>query len=170
MRFEAGVAHLVERNLPKVEVAGSRPVARSNRDRAQSGGKTLGQIAKGDFEIKDWSEKPAGAPAGPKVTRATVTQKFTGDIKGVGTTEYLMVYRPDKTAQYSGVQIIKGSVGGKKGSLALRLRGEYDGKRALTAWEVVPRAGKGALKGMTGKGKYSAPHGSKGKYTLTYDV
>src|SRR6267378_474436 len=26
----AGVAHLVERNLPKVEVAGSRPVARSN--------------------------------------------------------------------------------------------------------------------------------------------
>src|SRR3989442_10335063 len=29
----AGVAHLVERNLPKVEVAGSRPVARSIRFR-----------------------------------------------------------------------------------------------------------------------------------------
>jgi Protein of unknown function (DUF3224) len=132
--------------------------------------RTLGKIAKGDFEIRDWSEKPAAAPAGPKVTRATVTQRFTGDIRGVGTTEYLMVYRPDKTAQYSGVQIIKGSVGGKKGSFALRLRGYYDGKRAVTAWEVVPGAGKGGLKSLTGQGKYSAPMGSKGKYSLTYEV
>jgi hypothetical protein len=130
----------------------------------------MGQIAKGDFEVKDWSEKPAGPPAGPKVTRATVTQKFTGDIKGAGTTEYLMVYRPDKTAQYSGVQIIKGSIGAKKGSFALRLRGEFDGKRAVTTWQVVPGAGKGELKGLTGKGKYSAPMGSKGTYTLSYEV
>jgi hypothetical protein len=129
-----------------------------------------GQLATGGFEIKDWNEKPAGAVGGPKVTRATVTQKFTGDIKGAGTTEYLMVYRPDKTAQYSGVQIIKGSIGAKKGSFALRIRGEYDGKRAVTTWEVVPDAGKGDLKGLTGKGKYSAPMGTKGKYTLTYDL
>ena len=128
------------------------------------------KLAKGGFEIKDWNEKPAGAPPGPKVTRATVTQKFTGDIKGTGTTEYLMVYRPDKTAHYSGVQVIKGSVGGKKGSIALRIRGAYDGKTAVTTWEVVPDAGKGALKSLTGKGKYSAPMGSKGTYTLTYEV
>ena len=132
-------------------------------------GKTLRQLATGDFEIKNWSETPAGAPAGPKVTRATVTQRFTGDIKGVATAEYLMVYRPDKTAQYSGVQVIKGSVGGKKGSFALRLRGAFDGKRAVTTWEVVPGAGKGELKGLTGKGKYSAPMGSKGTYNLAYE-
>ena len=128
------------------------------------------KLAEGGFEINDWNEKPAGAPAGPKVTRATVTQKFTGDIKGSGVTEYLMVYRPDKTAQYSGVQVIKGTIDGKKGSLALRIRGEFDGKSAVTTWEVVPDAGKGALKGLTGKGKYSAPHGSKGTYTLTYEL
>jgi hypothetical protein len=128
------------------------------------------KIAKGGFEIKDWNEKPAGAPAGPKVTRATVKQTFTGDIKGSGTTEYLMVYRPDKTAQYSGVQVINGSVGGKKGSFALRLRGYYDGKRAVTTWEVVPGAGKGALKGLTGKGRYGAPMGDTGSYTLTYEL
>jgi len=127
-------------------------------------------LAKGEFEIKDWNEKPAGAPGGPKVTRATVTQKFTGDIKGTGTTEYLMVYRPDKTAQYSGVQVIKGSLGGKKGSFALRLRGYYNGRRAVTTWEVVPGAGKGALKGLSGKGSYGAPMGDKGVYTLTYEM
>ncbi|HVS50564.1 MAG TPA: DUF3224 domain-containing protein [Candidatus Dormibacteraeota bacterium] len=130
----------------------------------------MAQQATGDFEIKGWDEKPAGLPAGPKVTRAIVTQKFTGDIKGMGTSEYLMVYRPDKTAHYSGVLVIKGSIGARKGSVALRLRGEYDGKRAITNWEVVPGAGKGQLIGMRGKGKYSAPMGSKGKYTLTYEV
>ena len=128
------------------------------------------KVAKGGFEIKDWNEKPAGAAGGPTVTRATVTQKFTGDVKGTGTTEYLMVYRPDKTAQYSGVQIIKGSVGGKKGSFALRLRGYYDGKRAVTTWEVVPGAGKGALKSLSGKGSYGAPMGDKGTYKLTYEL
>jgi hypothetical protein len=131
---------------------------------------TLKKTAKGGFEITDWQEKPAGASTGPKVTRATVKQKFTGDIKGSGTTEYLMVYRPDKTAEYSGVQVIKGSVGGKKGSIALRLRGYFDGKRAVTKWEVVPGAGKGALRSLTGKGGFGAPMGSKGEYALTYEV
>jgi hypothetical protein len=130
----------------------------------------LKRLAEGEFEIKGWDEKPMGAPAGPKVTRAIVASKFTGDIKGAGTSEYLMVYRPDKTAQYSGVLMIKGTVGGKKGSIALRLRGEYDGKRAVTALEVVPNAGRGELKGLTGKGKYTAPPGNKAKYTLTYEV
>jgi len=132
--------------------------------------RTLRKLAKGDFEIKGWDEKPAGSSVGPKVTRATVTQKFTGDIKGAGTAEYLMVYRPDKTADYSGAQIIRGSIGARKGSFALRLQGKYDRKRAVTTWEVVPGAGKGAFKGLTGKGKSSAPMGSKGKYSLTYEV
>jgi hypothetical protein len=128
------------------------------------------KIANGGFEIDKWDEKPAGMTVGPKVTRATVTQRFTGDIKGTGTTEYVMVYRPDKTAEYSGVQIINGAVGIRRGSFALLLRGKYDGKKAVTKWEVVPGAGKGDLKGLTGKGDFSAPMGSKGKYKLTYDL
>ena len=102
------------------------------------------KTAKGGFEIKKWDETPAGGAGGPKVTRATVTQKFTGDIKG--------------------------SLNGKRGSFALRLRGYFDGKRAVTKWEVVPGAGKGALKGLTGKGGFGAPMGSQGKYTLTYKL
>ncbi len=128
------------------------------------------KIANGGFEIGDWQEKPAGTSAGPKVTRATVKQRFTGDIKGTGTTEYVMVYRADKTAQYSGVQVINGTLDARKGSFALLLRGEYDGKEAVTKWTVVPGASKGGLKGLTGKGEYSAPMGSKGKYTLTYEI
>jgi len=130
----------------------------------------LKKIAKGGFEITDWKEKPAGVSTGPKLTRATVKQKFTGDIRGTGTTEYLMVYRPDKTAEYSGVQVITGSIGARKGSFALLLRGKFDGKNATTKWAVAPGAGKQGLKGLTGKGGFGAAMGSKGKYTLTYEI
>jgi hypothetical protein len=130
----------------------------------------LKELAKGGFEIADWKENPAGPKAGAKVTRATVKQRYTGDIKGTGTIEYVMVYRADKTAEYTGVEIITGSIGVRKGSVALLLRGEYDGKEAVTKWTIVPGAGKGDLKDLTGKGEFSAPVGSKGKYTLTYEA
>jgi hypothetical protein len=81
-----------------------------------------------------------------------------------------MVYRPDKTADYTGVQVIAGTIGIRKGSFALLVRGTYDGKEAVTRWEVVEGATKGGLKGLTGKGEYSAPMGSKGKYRLTYEL
>ena len=128
------------------------------------------KIAHGGFEIDEWDEKPAGITVGPKVTRASVTQTFTGDIKGSGTTEYVMAYRADKTADYSGVQVISGTLGIRKGSFALLVRGTYDGKEAVTKWEVVPGTGKGGLKGLTGKGEFGAPMGSKGKYKLTYEL
>jgi hypothetical protein len=130
----------------------------------------LKNLAKGGFEIADWKETQVGAKAGPKVTRATVKQRYTGDIKGTGTIEYVMTYRPDKTAEYTGVEVISGSIGVRKGSVALMLRGVYDGKEAVTRWQVVPGSGKRALKGLTGTGEFSAPMGSKGKYRLTYEV
>jgi Protein of unknown function (DUF3224) len=130
----------------------------------------LKKLAKGGFEIKDWQENPAGAKTGPKVTRASVKQRYSGDIKGTGTVEYVMAYRPDKTAEYTGVEVITGSIGIRKGSLALLVRGTYDGKEAVTKWEVIPGAARGDLKGLTGKGEFSAPMGSKGKYKLTYEL
>jgi hypothetical protein len=128
------------------------------------------KIANGGFEIKDWQENPAGPRTGPKVTRASVKQRYTGDIKGTGTIEYVMAYRPDKTAEYTGIEVITGSIGTRKGSISLLLRGVYDGKEAVTKWQVVPGAGKGALKDVTGRGGFSAPMGSKGKYSLTYEA
>jgi hypothetical protein len=127
------------------------------------------KIAHGGFDIESWEEKPAGVTVGPKVTRAIVTQRYTGDIKGTATTEYLMIYHPDKTADYSGVQVISGTVGIRTGSFALLLRGTYDGTEVITQWECVE--GKGDLKGITGQGEYAAPMTTKkGRYRLTYEL
>ena len=128
------------------------------------------KLAHGGFEIADWKEETVRVRVGPKVTRATVKQRYTGDIKGTGTIQYVMVYRPDKTAEYCGVEVITGTIGARKGSFALMIRGKYDGKKAVTKWRVIAGAGKGDLKELTGTGEFSAPMGSKGKYRLSYEV
>ena len=124
---------------------------------------TVKKIAKGGFEITDWQEKPAGASTGPKVTRATVKQKFTGDIKGTGTTEYLMVYRPDKTAEYSGVQVITGTVGVRKGSFALLLRGKFDGQGGDDQVGGCPRRRNRGPEGFERQGWFRRPDGQPGQ-------
>src|SRR5579871_1299751 len=54
------------------------------------------RIARAQFTIKSWDEKPFSESDGlPKLTRATVTKTLTGDIEGEGHVEYLMTYLSD---------------------------------------------------------------------------
>src|SRR5262245_23628354 len=49
------------------------------------------QTANATFVIRNWDEKPySEGPDLPKLTRATVTKTYTGDIAGDGQVEYLM--------------------------------------------------------------------------------
>ena len=72
------------------------------------------------FEIANWDESPFDDGVGvSKLTEALVTKKYSGDVDGTSTTKWLMAYAPDKTATYVGIERIKGTVGGKRGSLVL---------------------------------------------------
>ena len=72
------------------------------------------------FAIKAWDEKPYGeGPDQPKLTRASVTRTYTGDIEGEGRVEYLMMYRGDGSASFVGLERIVGRIGGRAGSSAL---------------------------------------------------
>lgn len=56
--------------------------------------------ASATFEVTNWEEKPFHEKEGePKLTRATVTKTFHGDLEGDATVEYLMVHRVDGTGQ-----------------------------------------------------------------------
>ena len=127
--------------------------------------------AKGIADIKSWDEKPYQEDAGGrKLAKASVTQTLTGDIQGEGACEYLMVYPDGKIANYTGLQVVTGTVGGKQGSFVLQLEGKYDGETASGTWFVVSGSGTGDLQKIKGKGNFSAPHGSKMQYTLDYDL
>ncbi|HKQ57690.1 MAG TPA: DUF3224 domain-containing protein [Candidatus Eisenbacteria bacterium] len=128
--------------------------------------------AKATFKIKNWDEKPVQQVEGlPKVTHASVTQSFEGDIQGEAAIEYVMSYRDDGSASYVGLQRVIGTLGGRKGSFVLLGRGGYEqtqGKATMT-WSVAPGSGTGDLKGITGEGSAVATHEPPGSLTLSYD-
>jgi hypothetical protein len=127
--------------------------------------------AKGAFELASWDENTyEELDDGGKLTRASVTQTFTGDVSGEGAVEWLMCYQSDGTARFVGLQSVHGVLGDKKGSFVLETEGEFDGKMALWSASVVPGSGRGELEGLTGKAKFGAIHGPKAEFELDYRI
>lgn len=127
--------------------------------------------ARGRFEITSWNEAPyKEMDDGRKLSKASVTQRFTGDIEGDGAVEWLMYYRPDKTATFVGLQLVTGTLAGRSGSFVLETRGGYDGTTASWTWSVVPGSGTGDLQGLRGSGDAAAGHGSVADFTLDYEL
>jgi hypothetical protein len=118
-----------------------------------------------DFEIANWDETPFDEGVGvSKLTEALVAKNYSGDIDGTSTTKWLMAYAPDKTATYVGIERIKGTIGGKRGSLVLMHDGAFEGGAATATLRVV--SGTDELAGASGSGKFRAdPAGS-----LTLDL
>ena len=90
------------------------------------------------FEIANWDESPFDDGVGvSKLTEALVTKKYSGEVDGTSTTKWLMAYAPDKTATYVGIERIKGTVGGKRGSLVLLHDGVFADGAATATLRVV---------------------------------
>jgi len=122
------------------------------------------------FAIKSWDEKPYSEGQDlPKMTRASVTKTFTGDIAGDSQVEYLMIYRSDGTATFVGLERITGRIGNRTGSFVLQRTGAFDGGQAKESYSVVPGSATGDLRGLVGEGTSSVGHGMEHPFVLTYD-
>ncbi|MEY2423178.1 MAG: hypothetical protein QOI95_3245 [Acidimicrobiaceae bacterium] len=127
------------------------------------------QHAQGKFDIASWDEEPyVEIDEARKLTRASVTQRFSGDITGDGSVEWSMFYRTDGTADWVGMQRIDGQLGDRKGSFVLQSIGTFDGSKAAGDWTVVPGSGTDDLEGLQGSGRMEAPMGSTASYELDY--
>jgi hypothetical protein len=127
--------------------------------------------ARGEFKVTGWNEDTyEELDGGAKLTRAEVTQDFTGDIAGDGAVQWLMSYRNDGTARFVGLQRVTGAIGGRSGRFVLETIGEFDGKEASGTWTVVPGSAAGDLGGITGKGSFRAPMGPSAEFELEYEL
>jgi hypothetical protein len=121
----------------------------------------------GEFEVTSWDEDTYQKLEGErKLTKASVTQKFTGDLVGSGSVEWLMFYADDGKARFVGFQRIESTAAGRVGSVVIESNGKFDGKKAAGTWSVLPGSGEGDLEGITGKGRFEAPMGGKPSYSL----
>lgn len=124
----------------------------------------------GEFTLGSWDEETyAERDGGRKLTRADVTQDLSGGISGQGHAVWLMSYGEDGTAHYVGLQQFDGRIDDREGSLVLETIGDFDGTTAKWTATVVEDSGTGDWAGVSGKGRFEAPHGSKATFTLDLD-
>ncbi len=112
------------------------------------------------FDITAWEETPFDEGTGvAKLTEALVGKHYSGDINGSSVTKWLMAYAPDKSATFTGIERIKGTIGGKHGSLVLLHTGVFEDGAAKAELKVV--SGTNELKDATGAGDFLADPSGK---------
>jgi len=127
--------------------------------------------AQGSFELTSWEEETyEDMGGGAKLTSASVTQAFEGDIEGKGAVRWLMAYRTDGTAHFVGLQQLSGTIGGRQGTVVLETAGDFDGKMATWEASVIRGSANGDLEGLTGQGSFGAQHGPHATFELEYEL
>jgi hypothetical protein len=124
--------------------------------------------AAGSFNLTSWDEETYFEFSGRKMTLATVTQSFSGDITGEGEVRWLMVYTDDGTARFVGMQRVEGSIDGRHGSFVLETSGDFDGQMARWTATVILGSGSDELEGLQGMGTFGAEHGPEATYEIDY--
>ena len=128
-------------------------------------------IANARFAIKSWDEAPYSEGQNqPKLSRASVTKTYTGDIEAEGQVEYLMMYRSDGSATFVGLERVVGRIGGKTGSFVLQRTGVFEGGEAKESYSVIPGSATGDLQGLVGDGSSAVGHGMEHPFTLSYEL
>lgn len=123
------------------------------------------------FAIKSWEEKPySEGQDRPKLTRASVTKTYTGDIEAEAHVEYLMMYRSDGSASFVGLERVVGRIGDKTGSFVLQRTGVFENGQAKESYAVIVGSATGDLRGLRGDGSSAVGHGLEHPFTLRYEV
>lgn len=129
------------------------------------------RTANARFAIKSWDEKPySEGQDRPRLTRASVTKTYTGDIEGEGQVEYLMMYRSDGSATFVGLEQVVGRVGGKTGTFVLQRTGVFEGGQAKESYAVISGSATGDLQGLRGDGTSAVGHGMEHPFVLSYEL
>ena len=106
------------------------------------------------FALKAWDEKPYNeVPGELKMTRSSVAYTYRGDIEGDSTLDYLMVYRPDESGSFVGLERIIGRVAGRAGSFVIQHTGTFNKTEVDSTFFVVPNSGTGELVDLRGEGE-----------------
>ncbi len=127
--------------------------------------------ATGHIEVKTYEPAPFDQqPDGPGLVDIQVTEAFSGDIQGDGKVRFIQAARADGSASFVGIERVRGSIHGKKGSFLLQDSGTVVGKDVKGSWFVVPGSGTGELAGLRGEGGFEAELGQQASIWLDYSL
>jgi hypothetical protein len=121
------------------------------------------------FQVKSWDEKPfEEIGSGAKLTRASVSFSYQGDIEADSKVEYLMAYREDGTGNFVGLERIVGRIGDRSGSFIVQHNGTFGSEGVKVKLTIMPGSGTADLHGLRGEGTAFLPSHQQ-DYPLTLD-
>jgi hypothetical protein len=127
------------------------------------------QHAKGRTDVKAYSPATYDEIAdGPSLVEAQVHETFSGDIQGDGTVRVIQAARKDGSANFVGIERVRGAIAGHAGSFLLQVAGTIADKQVNAEWFVVRGSGTGGLKTLQGEGGFKAQLGEHGSIWLDY--
>lgn len=127
--------------------------------------------AEGTSRVTSWNESTYQELGDQqKLTKATVSFEFGGDLQAEGTWDAVMYYRSDGTAVFTGLQRMTGQVGGRAGSFVLQADGGFADGEARSRWQIVDGSGTGDLAKLRGTGSAVASTGPVGTFSLDYEL
>ncbi|MBB5154425.1 DUF3224 domain-containing protein [Saccharopolyspora phatthalungensis] len=127
----------------------------------------------GSFAVSRWEESAVGNPElHPKLAHAAVTNDFSGGIEAAGAScEYTIAYVTEATGRFTGMQLLSGTLAGRKGTFIFQERGWFGDDGVIHSdFEVLPGSGTDELAGLRGTGHYTAEPGKQVAYTFDYDL
>ena len=129
------------------------------------------EIARATFEIQSWDEKQWDEiPGASRMTRASVSKSYKGEMEGEGKLEYLMAYSHDGSASFVGIERFAGRVGDKQGNFVFQHVGMFRNGVAESTWSVVPDSGGGDLQGLRGEVNVALGHAKPYPIEFSYEL
>ncbi len=121
------------------------------------------------FKITSWEEIPFSETEGAgKLTKASITRSFDGELNGESKLEYLMVYSNDGSAVYTGYERITGEISGRKGTFVLKHEGDFKDGIADARCTIINDSGTDGLKEISGTGHFRVGHGME--HPMTFQI
>ena len=134
---------------------------------AQEGTRTMTEIANGFFTVEMSPLAPAPAEG---LARFFSVKQIHGDLEGTSKGEMISGGDPKQgSAGYVAMEVVTGSVKGKKGSFALQHSATMDASGQKLSIVIVPGSGTGELKGIAGTFNIQIANGHH-SYKLEYSL
>ena len=137
---------------------------------AQENKGTQTMTAKGPFEVK-LSPMETAHKDEKGIARYSIDKVYHGDLEGSGVAEMLAALGEVKTSgTYVAIEVVRGTLAGKKGSFALGHIGTMQGGKQSLDIRVVPDSGTGELAGISGKMNILIAADGKHSYEFEFEI
>ncbi len=131
--------------------------------------KTMTQHATGPFEVKLVPQ--ATEPESPLVGRMKIDKKFHGALEATSFGQMIAMSTTTKgSAGYVAIEIVDGTLNGRKGTFALQHSGVMNRGNGEMIINVIPDSGTGELTGLTGSMNIRIEPGGKHFYDFNYEL